>query len=308
MAVASLGVLIYFIHHVSVSILADEIVARVASDLMSGIERLFPTGVGEGVRQTVEHASLFPSESDFEQGASPIACEFDGYVQFVDATGLLSLASQSDVIIRLERIPGRYVLKGTPLVLVFPGDRIDEKFAAQVNGKFAFGNERTPSQDLEYAVEQLVEIAVRALSPGINDPFTASTCVDRLGSALARLAQREFPSPLRCDSDGKPRLIATSITFCGVVDAAFNQIRQYARTSASVTIRLLETIRMVGSVSTRLQDRETLRRHADMVVRSGRESLLERDDREVVDDRYKAACLQLDSGPTPKILPPEATP
>jgi uncharacterized membrane protein len=128
------------------------------------------------------------------------------------------------------------------------------------------------------------------------------------GGNLRYEAQREFPSPLRCDSDGKPRLIATSITFCGVVDAAFNQIRQVARTSASVTIRLLETIRMVGSVSTRLQDRETLRRHADMVVRSGRESLVERDDREVVDDRYKAACLQLDSGPTPKILPPEATP
>ena len=91
--------------------------------------------------------------------------------------------------------PGQYVVSGRPLVRVWPGDRVSKELATQVISAFALGTQRTSAQDAEFAVQQLVEIAVRALSPGINDPYTAIACVDRLGSALCRLAQREMPSP-----------------------------------------------------------------------------------------------------------------
>ena len=109
-------------------------------------------------------------------------------------------ATQEKVLLRLERRPGQYVVAGWPLVRVWPGDRVTESLAVRVNAVFVLGNQRTATQDIEFAIHQLVEIAVRALSPGINDPFTAITCVDRLGSALRRLAHRDLPSRYRFDA------------------------------------------------------------------------------------------------------------
>ena len=103
----------------------------------------------------------------------------------------MELAMSEDVVIRLERRPGHFVVATRPLVLVWPGSRLTDQLADRVNAAFALGNQRTQGQDIEFAVNQLVEIATRALSPGVNDPFTAMTCVDQLGSALSRLARRE---------------------------------------------------------------------------------------------------------------------
>ena len=137
----------------------------------------------------------------------------------------------------------------------------------RVNYAFALGNQRTPVQDIEFAVNQLVEIAVRALSPGVNDPFTAMTCVDHLGSALCRLAQRDVPSPYRHDTQDRLRVITPVFTFPDVTDAAFNQIRQYGRSSTAVTIRLLETIAEIAGCVHRPEDRAALLRHAKMIAR-----------------------------------------
>jgi uncharacterized membrane protein len=136
-----------------------------------------------------------------------------------------------------------------------------------VRDVFALGNLRTSAQDVEFAIHQLVEIAVRALSPGINDPFTAVACVDRLGSALCRLAQRKMPSAYRHDEQHRLRLVVAPITFTEIVDTAFNQIRQYARPSAAVTIRLLETIAVIAEAVHRPADWAPLWRHAEMIVR-----------------------------------------
>ena len=116
-------------------------------------------------------------------------------------------------------------------------------------------SQRTAFQDVEFTVDQLVEVAVRALSPGINDPFTAIACIDRLGEGLCRLAGRSMPSPFRCDEEGRLRVVARPTTFESVANAAFHQIRQYGRTSAAVLIRLLETFEMVAEQTHREEDR-----------------------------------------------------
>lgn len=151
------------------------------------------------------------------------------------------------------------------------------------------GTQRTPAQDVEFSVNQLVEIAVRALSPGVNDPFTAITCVDRLGSALCRLARRELPSPCRRDERGRLRLVAPSISFVGIADGALDQIRQAARTSAAVTIRLLDTIAVVAVFIRRAEDRVALHRQAEMIARGARSALPEEEDRRAVEKRFLAA-------------------
>ena len=289
LAVVSVGVLIYFIHHVSVSIQANEIVAVVGTELIEGIERMFPENIEQG---TEPPDAALPEV--FAQEASSVGATGDGYIQFIDTAALTALAVEEDVLLRLEQGPGHYVVAGCPLVRIWPGNRLSSKgpgdqFADRVNAAFVLGNQRTSGQDIEFMVNQLVEIAVRALSPGINDPFTAMMCVDHLGSALCRLVRRDMPSPLHHDSEDQLRVVMPVITFSDITDAAFNQIRQYGRSCAAVTIRLLETIAVIAGFTHRLEDRATLLRHAEMIVRGARSGLSEDDDRREAEKRYQTA-------------------
>jgi uncharacterized membrane protein len=284
LAVVSLGFLIYFIHHISLSIQADEVTARVGAELLRSIDRIFPEQLGEG--QPDEAPKDLPR--DFDAEAIPIAANADGYVQFIDANAILELAEREDLVLRIERRPGHYVVAGSPLVSAWRGETLKDDLREQVNAAFVLGTQRNEAQDAEFAVNQLVEVAVRALSPGINDPFTAMTCVDRLGSGLCRLAQRKIPSPYRRDKNGRLRVIAEPATFPAVADAALNQIRQYARTSAAVTIRLLEMLAAVASHARRQEDLDSLLRHAEMTARSAREALPEENDRRDAEERYQA--------------------
>lgn len=293
LAVASVGVLIYFIHHVSVSIQANEVAARMGGELIKGIDRLFPEQIGRGAPRIPAEPPDAGFLSAFDLEAHPIHAVGDGYLQFIDADVLLASAMEEDVVLRLERGPGHYVVADRPLVLVWPGNRVTDQLTAQIHAAFTLGNQRSPRQDIECSVNQLVEIAVRALSPGVNDPFTAMACVDHLGSALSRLAQRDMPSPYRHDAQDQLRLITPAVTFAMITDAAFNQIRQYGRTSAAVTIRLLETIAVVAESAHRAEDRAALQRHAEMISRGAGKGLPEIEDRREVGERYQAAIQLL---------------
>ncbi len=297
LAVVSVGVLIYFIHHVSVSIQANEIVARVGKELIEGIDRLFPESIGRGAPRIPTEPPSADFLARFDLEASPIESASDGYLQFVDGDALMALAMQEDVVIRVERQPGHYVVATRPLALVWPGNRVTEQLMKRVNSAFALGNQRTSGQDIEFAVNQLVEIAIRALSAGVNDPFTAMTCVDRLGSALCRLTQRDIPSPYRYDAQEHLRVIAHGFTFQDVADAAFNQIRQYGRSSTALTIRLLETIAEVAGSAHRSEDRVALLRHAGMIARGAVDRLPEDEDRQDVEKRFQSANRLLSEAP-----------
>ena len=147
-------------------------------------------------------------------------------------------------------------------------------------------SQRTAFQDVEFTVDQLVEVAVRALSPGINDPFTAIACIDRLGEGLCRLAGRSMPSPVRYDAEGRLRVVTRPVTFEAVMNAAFHQIRQYGRTSVAVLIRLLETFEMIAAQVRRENDRAALEHHALLVCEAGQKGLPDEADRKAVQERY----------------------
>lgn len=293
LAMVSIGVLIYFIHHVSVSIQADVVVARVGHELEDGIGRLFPGQLGQPGSETSNAPREASLPAAFEREALPVGALEDGYLQLIDADALMELASQEDLLLRLERRPGHYLVHGQALVMVWPGERVTEALVDQLNDAFVFGNQRTATQDVEFSFLQLVEIAVRALSPGINDPFTAVACVDRLGSALSRLARCDMPSPLRFDAEGRLRLVAPGATFAGIVDLAFNQIRQNARSNPAVAIRMLDAIAQIAGHVQHPQDTACLQRHADMIVRGAREAVPEANDVLAVEGRFMAATQVL---------------
>ncbi|HEX5755050.1 MAG TPA: DUF2254 domain-containing protein [Arenimonas sp.] len=293
LAMVSLGVLIYFIHHVTLSIQANVVVARVGEELEEGIEKLFPSQLGQPHPDTSKAPGMTELPAAFEREARPAGALEDGYIQLIDADALMALARREDLLLRLERQPGHYLVKGQTMVMVWPGERVTEALVAELNDAVVLGNQRTATQDVEFSFLQLVEIAVRALSPGINDPFTAIACVDRLGSALCRLARSDMPTPFRYDDHGRLRLLAPGFTFAGIVDTAFNQIRQSARSNPAVAIRLLDAIAQIAGHVRNRQDTACLWRHAGMIVRGAQEAVPEAEDRLAVERRYNAAARTL---------------
>ncbi|XKH02141.1 DUF2254 domain-containing protein [Marinobacter nauticus] len=288
LAAASVGVFIYFIHHVSVSIQANEVVAKTGEELIEGVNRLFPEQTGQGAPQVPAEPPDTEFFAAFEQEARPVGAKGDGYLQFIDEEALLALAIDEDLIVRLEHRPGDYVVASCPLARIWPASRVTDRLTDRVHALFVLGHQRTADQDIEFSVNQLVEIAVRALSTGVNDPFTAITCVDHLGSAMCRLASRDMPSPYRHDRQNQLRVIAPNYTFPKILDAAFHQIRQHSRASTAVTLRLLETIAVVAGFAHRPEDRAALLRHAAMIARGARKELPEAQDRRAVRERYQA--------------------
>lgn len=293
LAMVSIGVLIYFIHHVSVSIQADEVVGRVGRELEDGIARLFPGQLGKPGTEAPEAPGEADLPESFAREARPVGALGDGYLQVINADALMALAVEEDLLLRLERRPGHYLVEGQVMVMAWPGERVTEALAGRLNDAFVLGNRRTATQDVEFSLLQLVEIAVRALSPGINDPFTAIACVDRLGSALCRLARSDMPSPLRFDSQGRLRLVAQGITFAEIVATAFDQIRQSARSNPALAIRMLDVIAQIACHVQRAQDAACLQRQAGMIVAGAREAVPEAGDRLAIEARFAAATQAL---------------
>jgi uncharacterized membrane protein len=189
---------------------------------------------------------------------------------------------------------------------VFPAERAPDDVDDRISAALLIGESRTSEQDVEFAIDQLVEVAVRALSPGINDPFTAMNCIDWLGEGLARIASLPPPSPLRCDDEGHVRLMLDLSTFDGLIDAGFNQIRQYGKDSVSVTLRLLEAIGCVAESVRTDEQRRTLLRHAEMIHCQGMKRFTEEHDQESVEGRYQAARTALSPRDVADPRPPRA--
>ncbi|WP_051180738.1 DUF2254 domain-containing protein [Thermithiobacillus tepidarius DSM 3134] len=293
LATISLGVLIYFIHHVSESIQAENLIAVVAAELQAGIDRLFPDELGQAPQTPAAPAPASADSTMDDADRCMIRSRHSGYVQAVESETLLAIASNRDLILHLLCRPGDFVTRDDPLAAAWPAGRCDARLARRICGAFLIGRHRTPTQDVEYAVHQLVEIAVRALSPGINDPFTAMNCLDWLGAALAQLAQRDMPGRQRHDARGQLRIIAENGTFAAVANAAFNQIRQYGRGSASVVLHMLDVIAAVAPRLCREEDRKALLRHAAQVEGDARASLPNEMDRQVVAARYQRTVAAL---------------
>jgi uncharacterized membrane protein len=259
----NIGVIIYFIHHIAIMTQAPYVIHLVSDDLRWSIDRMFPEELGEDIPSDEAQPDLDLEE--FDCRAFPVEADQNGYLQAVDSEKLMALATDHDLVIHVHYRPGDFIVEKTRLASIQAEKQIDDKLCRQIRNVFVPGRERIPRQDVEFGIHQLVEIAVRALSPGINDPFTAMTCVDHLGAALCRAAQRRIPSRYRYDSENKLRVIADAVTFEGMIEAAFNQIRQYGRSSVAVSIRLLETLTVIAHCLVRKAHIAALRLQAQTI-------------------------------------------
>lgn len=296
LAMLSLGVLIFFIHHVATSIQASRIIANVSEDLERAIDRLWP-----------ENGSAHPAAGDTpsspmghagDDGSHPVRSAVAGYVQAIDDQALLALACEHDVVVRVRCGPGAFVRSGQALATVAPV-RQEGDWTTAIRRAFIIGSSRSGAQDVTFFVAQLVELAVRALSPGINDPGTARLCIDRLEQALCQLAARPARSDVRRDEDGHVRVRFLPVTFASLVESAFGELARHGRSDVSVTCRLIEALQAVGTCARREVDRGALADQVRAIAAAVDGAPLAGADRERIAHAADAALRALHDLPPP---------
>ncbi len=279
----SMGVLIYFIHHIATSIQLPQVIASIARDLSRAIDA--ESGADRGGLEAG------PSVSELvvrmEEGGGVVPAPASGYLQFIRHETLIGLAAEKGAVIRLHHRPGHFVVGGHPMATVWPAGAAPSVSRALRRAHIS-GPSRTLAQDLAFAVDQLVEIALRALSPAVNDTFTALTCIDWLGDSLCRVTTRWRPAHVHRDSHGYVRVITADVSYSGLVERAFEKIRQAGRGMPAVMIRQLEALTKILDHTTRADQRQLLLDQAAMIYRSSAESIPEPSDIADVRREYDA--------------------
>lgn len=250
LAVVCVVVLVYFIHHISDSIQVSTLSGRVRTELRDTVERMYPAAVGRdaaAVRHDAVHAPADGLPDDLA-GASLVEAGASGYVAAVDLGRLVRVAQEHDRVVVLAVRPGDHVLADDVVARLWPpGEDADaDAVHAAVQRAVTVGRNRTPYQDVSFAVQQLVELAVRALSPGTNDPFTAQNALDDLTIGLALMAPRPTPSARRYDGDGRLRVVAEPVTLAELVDQVMDAMRTYALAAPGVLLRTLDFAQAIG--------------------------------------------------------------
>jgi uncharacterized membrane protein len=247
LALVCVGLLLFFIHHISQAISVNHIVDRIAEETEAMIDEIMPWP--HLLNHHVKDAEpLRPNPSEVA-----VLSHDSGYIRFVDTRRLVALAKQYHVTLRVLRRVGHFVPAGIPLTMVSKGNRLPPEGTAELLAAFDFGATRTLQQDVEFGVLQIVDVALKAISPAVNDPTTAINCIDQLSRILIRFASREPPEELLYDPPGIVRASIGWIHFERLLEAAFEQIRMYSKMDVAVSLRLL---RALGDIAASTPDPE----------------------------------------------------
>jgi uncharacterized membrane protein len=275
--VMDLGVLIVFIDHISKLIQLPQVIASIAGDLANAIDAEIPAQSVRGLR-TGPSVSEMATRMDDRGGV--IRARRSGYLQFIRIETLMGVASRNNAVVRVHLRPGHFVAADQPLATVWPPEAAP-RVARELDSAHATGPHRTLTQDLSFAIDQLVEIAIRALSPAVNDTFTALTCVDWLGDSLSKICARWNPVTVHRDRDGRVRVITVAVSDERLIERAFEKIRQAGRGMPAVMIRQLDAIASIMNHAATDRQRGALRAQATMILNSATAVPEERDRRDI---------------------------
>jgi len=259
LAILCVALLLFFIHHISQAISVSHIVDRIATETEAVIDEVMPLP-----RRDV-HMEMSDSTLPTVWETS-LPNDVAGYIRYVDLKQLLALGASHHVKIQVVRRAGQFVPAGTPLVRVNKADRLTPELASAFRAAFDFGPTRTLQQDIEFGVLQIVDIALKAISPAVNDPTTAVGCVDQLSRILIRFASREVPEPRLYDLRGVARVHIQWIDFEKLLESAFGQIRMYSESDIAVSLRLLRAFGDIAATSHDEDYRRMLLEHGRRVL------------------------------------------
>ena len=274
------GSLIVLVQHITTMLQAPNIVAAAGNELLEVI-------LSEAPDEFESSTSLSQTNRDAADTLAgkdgfAVRVQETGYLQYMDAEYALTLLGEKDLVIRLLCQPGDFVSQGTVTALVWPAAQVDEQLDKQLQRAFQVGRRRTPTQDVAYAFNQLVEVAVRAMSPAINDPFTAMTCLDYIGNGLALFIQKGERSPYVYDQNGKLRVAFKPVTFEKLLDFSFNMLRHCSCENAEILKYMLKTIDTIGQKTKYPEMRQKLARHVELIQAESKAGSLIEQDRQVI--------------------------
>lgn len=264
LAVVSMGWLVFFIHHIAQTIQANYLVDQLARESEAIVDEVFP-----------RDAAAQPEEPDGwrEWPSHAVAATASGYVQLVDVAALAEIASSLDGLCEVLVGVGHFAVEGAPLVTLHARRAPDAAQREAVIGAFDLGPVRTMQDDAEYGVRQIVDIALKAISPAVNDPSTAVTCIDHLARVIARVARRADASRLVVGGDGRTaRVLHDAVGFREMLDLAFSQIRQYSRADMAVGLRILRALETIARCTRDPGRRAHIARHARLTEEAVRAS------------------------------------
>jgi uncharacterized membrane protein len=284
LTIACLLALLFYIHKIARSIIADNVVEAVAKGLRHDVRQILAE---EGSSRTPGAVALPPASQS-------IALARSGYIQVVDYDALVRIARREEAVLTVQVRASHHVLRRGDHVLVHGSRRLREETEDEIRGAFVVAGERTPAQDLEYGIRQLVEIALRALSPGINDTFTAAAVIDGLGGAFEEIFSRSLQPKVLQDDEGRVRVIADRSDERGLVDAAFDPIRQAGRAHPAILIRIADTLAQLAPTLDREHARRAVLQQLEKVAETARSAELPAADRQDTlarVERAKAAVI-----------------
>ncbi len=265
LALLCVGMLVFFVDHVANRINFDTVITLVARDLQRALA------------DSPQDQDQPPRDAAFWEGGAVIAYAGNGYIQQIDEEKIADWARDNATAVRLQARVGTFAFPGAPIALVKPPVPGAEEL---LRAALVTGGRPTASQDIEYSVGQLVDLAVRALSPGINDPRTAVRVLDRLGAALCGLARRPLSTGVIGDSDGRLLFQRDTTDYDGLTDAMFHVIRQNAARAPSVLIHIAYVLHKVAQCEPDGARRDALRRHGELVRSDGIAGIVNDKDKE----------------------------
>lgn len=233
LTVICLMALLFYIHKVARLIIADNMIHALHRDLVVTVDEVLPGKPPSHGEDVARFAGI----------GHPVALGKVGHVQVIDYSALTRIATEKDLRIDVAVRAGQYLLSRGDHFTIFSGaggdgTDIDDKTIAALRACFTIGLQNTTAQDLEFSIRQLTEIAVRALSPGINDPFTAVAVIDRLAASFEAVQQRPLPYRQYHDDDGVLRLIVSRSDYRRMLNTGFRSIRQAGADQPLVLMRI----------------------------------------------------------------------
>ncbi|HET7327340.1 MAG TPA: DUF2254 domain-containing protein [Nocardioidaceae bacterium] len=298
LAVLAIGVLVYFIHHISDSVQVWTLAREVHNDLVDSVDHLYPDRVGREPQETPGATGAADVPPGLATDGVPVPSERTGYVQSVAQDKLLAVAGEHDVVISLQVRPGSHVYTGVNLAVVWPPDNAGDALLAGVAEAVVIGQARSPHQDAEFAVLMLEEMAVRALSPSTNDPYTAINALDGLAAGLVLMAGRHAPSTYRYDSARRLRVIAPRVVLTDLLDRVLDAMRLYAIDHPSVLHRTLTLTEQVGTASDKAEVHARLAVHVERLLGAFADSSLQDCDRHRLQEHAAAVRRALADTPS----------
>ena len=245
LALGGVGALIFFIHHIASSIQASSIIASVAEETIAAIDRLFPETLGQGPGEDEDEQPLRPPS---ERKWRAVMAEESGYIQSVNIAALVRLARDRNTVVWMDHGIGEFVVQNTTLASLALAEPSDQETIDDLRATFSISSHRTVDQDAAFGIRQIVDIALKALSPGINDTTTAVMCLDYLTAILARIAPRQIPSSHRYE-EGELRVIAKGPSFESLLAESFDQIRRNATSDVAIMSRMLGAFQTLAGLT-----------------------------------------------------------